>query len=229
MSGLLNRAVAFADVNRVAVFVGKDLHLDVTRLDQQFFDVDASVAESRLRLAARRFEAGGKIRLTTNDAHALAAAARRRLDDQRVACTSSERLGRFNLLDHTRARDDRDARVGHALLRARLIAHQRDRRRRRSYELEAVRSADFGKRFTLGEKPVAGMNRVDARDLCGADDVWYVEIRPRRLRRTDAVRFVRHSDVKRVAIRFGKDRDRPHAELAARSHDAQRNLAAVGD
>src|SRR5579864_5388398 len=73
------------------------------------------------------------------------------------------------------------------------------------------------------------MDRIDAGDLRRADDVRYVEVRARRLRRPDAIRFVRHADVKRIAVGLGEDRDRLHAELFARADDAQRDLAAVGD
>ena len=47
--------------------------------------------------------------------------------------------------------------------------------------------------------------------------------------RPDADVVVGEAHVQRLAVRFGVDRDRLHAELAAGADDAQRDLAAVGD
>ena len=52
----LDRAVALAEVDDVAVRVGEHLHLDVARVDDQLLDVDARVREVRLPLALRRLE-----------------------------------------------------------------------------------------------------------------------------------------------------------------------------
>ena len=52
----LQRAVAFADVHDVAVFVGEDLQLDVFRVVEVALDVDDRILEVRFRLAYRRCE-----------------------------------------------------------------------------------------------------------------------------------------------------------------------------
>ena len=52
----LDRAVALAEMDDVAVRVGEHLHLDVPRIDDQLLDVDARVGEVRLALPARRLE-----------------------------------------------------------------------------------------------------------------------------------------------------------------------------
>ena len=52
----LQRALAFAKVDRVAVLVGEHLHLDVPRIDDRLLDVHFAVAESALRLAPGRFQ-----------------------------------------------------------------------------------------------------------------------------------------------------------------------------
>ena len=46
----LHRAVAVAEIDRVAVLVGEHLDFDVARLLQKFLEIDRRVAERRLRL-----------------------------------------------------------------------------------------------------------------------------------------------------------------------------------
>ena len=50
----LDRAVALAEVDDVAVRVGEHLHLDVARILEVALDVDVRVGEVRLPLAAAR-------------------------------------------------------------------------------------------------------------------------------------------------------------------------------
>ena len=76
----LDRAVALAEVDEVAVRVAEHLDLDVARPLDRLLEVDRAVAERRRRLAARAVERGGELGLARDQAHALAAAAGRRLD-----------------------------------------------------------------------------------------------------------------------------------------------------
>ena len=52
----LDRAVALAEVDDVAVVVGEDLHLDVPRIVEVALDVHGRVREVRLALPASRLE-----------------------------------------------------------------------------------------------------------------------------------------------------------------------------
>ena len=52
----LDRAIAFAEMDDVAMLVGHDLKLDVMRVHDQLFDVDLAVAESLLRFRPRAVE-----------------------------------------------------------------------------------------------------------------------------------------------------------------------------
>ena len=82
----LQRALALAEVDDRAVRVGEHLHLDVPRALEVALDEHAVVAERGLRLAPRGVErVGSSSRVGAHDAHALAAAARDRLDDDREA------------------------------------------------------------------------------------------------------------------------------------------------
>ena len=81
----LDRAVALAEVDHVAVLVGDDLDLDVARVGQVALEVDARVGEELLALARGALEGVLQLVLAQRDAEALAAAAARGLDGDRVA------------------------------------------------------------------------------------------------------------------------------------------------
>ena len=81
----LHRAVALEQVYDVAKRVGEDLHFDVTRALQVLFDQHLVVAESTPRFALAGGECRGEVCGFFDNAHALAAAAGRGLDQHRVA------------------------------------------------------------------------------------------------------------------------------------------------
>jgi len=81
----LDRALAFVQVQAVAVGVAEHLDLDVARALDELLDEDAVVAESVFGLGLARGEALVRLLVVPGDAQALAAAAGRRLDHHRVA------------------------------------------------------------------------------------------------------------------------------------------------
>src|SRR5947209_540406 len=80
----LQRAVALPEVDDVAVHVAEDLYLNVARLLDVLFEVHAAVLEGVLRFLLGGLEAGLEGNVVAGDAHAAAAAAGRRLDEDRV-------------------------------------------------------------------------------------------------------------------------------------------------
>ena len=163
----LDRAVALAEMDHVAVAVGEHLHLDVARIGQVALQVDGGVGEELLALAGGALEGGLELVLGQRDAEALAAAAARGLDGHRVADRVGDHLAR--VLDRLhrlgRAGHDRHARRLHQLARAGLRAHRLDRARRRADEHDARVLAGLRERRVLGEEAVAGMDRLGARAL----------------------------------------------------------------
>ena len=160
----LDRAVALAEVDHVPVRVGEHLHLDVARVLEIALDVDRCVGEVRLPLALGRLERLVGLAGRPHDLHALAAAAGRRLDDQRIADLLAERddlVGRADRIG--RARDDRHAGRLHRLARPGLRAHQLDRRRRRADPDEPRLLDRARERRVLGEEAVARMDGLGAR------------------------------------------------------------------
>ena len=131
----LDRAVALAEVDHVALRVGEHLDLDVARVLEVALDVDAVVGEELLAFAGGALEGLLEVVRRHRDAEALAAAAARRLAGDRIAgllgllLAPPRRPGRLG-----RAGDDRHPGLGHDLARPRLRAHRLDRLRRRADE-----------------------------------------------------------------------------------------------
>ena len=128
----LDRAVALAEVDHVAVTVREDLHLDVARILDEPLDVDGRVGEVLLALPRRGLEGAARFVGPVDELHPFPAASGRRLDDQRVADLLAERDDALDGADRLdRARDDRHAGGTHRGARRGLRPHQLDRRRRR--------------------------------------------------------------------------------------------------
>src|SRR5262249_14260714 len=85
----LQRAVAFPEVNGVAMAISEDLNLDVTWLLDVFFEINAAVFERLFRLLTSRLETGLETDVVAGHAHAPAAAPRCRLDQYR----ETDRMG----------------------------------------------------------------------------------------------------------------------------------------
>ena len=81
----------------------------------------------------------------------------------------------------------------------------------------------------LGEEPVAGVHAVGAALADRVEDRLGVEVALGRGLAAERVRLVGVAHVRGVAVELGVDGDGRDAELATRSHDADRDLAAVGD
>jgi hypothetical protein len=72
----LEGALALAEVKGLALPVGQDLHLDVTRSFDETLDDHRVVAEGRFRFAPRGREGCREVGLGANDTHAFSAPAR---------------------------------------------------------------------------------------------------------------------------------------------------------
>src|SRR5581483_1410546 len=135
----LKRAVALAEVDHVAVLVGKHLDLDVPRIRQVALEIYGRVREELLPLARRSLEGILQLVLGERDAESLAAAASCGLDRDWVADRVLDHLARVldGLHRLGRAGDDRYAGLCHQLPGAGLRAHRLDRRGRRTDEGDA--------------------------------------------------------------------------------------------
>ncbi len=81
----------------------------------------------------------------------------------------------------------------------------------------------------LGEEPVAGVHSVGAAPADRVEDRLGVEVALGRGLAAERVGLVGVAHVGGVTVELGVHRDAGDAELAARAHDAYRDLAPVGD
>ncbi len=226
----LQRAVALAEMDDMAVAVGEDLHLDVARGVDIFLDEHAGVGKGGARLALggreRRIEFGVALDL----AHALAAAAGHRLDQHRIANLIGLALEESGLLAlAVIAGHHRHAGLLHQRLGAVLQPHGADRRRRRADEGEAGNAAGFGEVGIFRQKAVAGMDAGRIAHLRGGDQSLTGKVALRRRCRADLDRLVGEADMQRVAVGLRIDRDHAQAEPPGAAGDAAGDLAAIGD
>src|SRR5207248_9287819 len=136
----LYRAVAFPQVDDVAVRVGEDLHFDVARILEVAPDVHGRVGEVGLTFTLGRLEGALALVGRAHDLETLAAPACCGLDRERPAELVPQPphlVGRRHRLG--RARDDRHSRGLHRLPRGGLRAHRLDRLRGRTDPDEAGR------------------------------------------------------------------------------------------
>ena len=152
----LDRAFAFAEVDDRPVLVAEDLELDMAWRFDVLLEVHIADAERRFGFTLRRLEGMRQLAHGSHDAHAAAAAAGRRLDDDRIA----DLLGRLDRLvlgldRSVGARQDRHARLLHDAARPCLVAHQPDDLRGRPDELDMTGFADLREIRALRQEPVA--------------------------------------------------------------------------
>ena len=172
----LQAAFALAEVHHVAVGVGEDLDLDVPRQADPPLDQQGGVAERGLGLTPRGGDRVGQAAGGADQPHALPAAARRRLEQHRVARAEPGRLrrpGQLGIAQPGRlaARHDRHARRRDHALGGDLVPHGGDRARGRPDEHQAVLGARPGQRGVLGQEPVAGVHGLGPAAQRRVDDV----------------------------------------------------------
>ena len=208
--------------------IGENLDLDVPRPLDELLEVHGVVAERALRFPSRRVERALQLLRRRYDAHSLAAASGRRLEQYRIAellrdlrrlfCVG-QRLGSPGHHGYS-VRDRECPRRG-------LAAHRRDRFGGRADPDESRVTHRSREPFPLGQKSVAGMNGFGASQLCGFYDLVAAQIALARGRRADEHGFVRLAHVRRPHVGFAVDSHRLYSELLARPDHTQRDLAAI--
>ena len=224
----LDRALALEAMHDVAPLVAQDLHFDVARPRQPALEEDRVVAEGARGLAPRRLDRRLEVVRRFHHPHALAAAARGGLDQQRIAdrLRGGRRVGAGR--DLVRGQRGHAGRV-HRALGGQLVAHRGDGVGRRPHPdqprlLDGAREAGV-----LREEAVAGVDRLRAAAPGRVEDLSDVEVALGRRATAQRDRLVGLAHERRVGVAVGVDGDRAQAHLAGGAHDAPRDLAAVGD
>ena len=226
----LQRALALAEVHDVARRIGEDLHLDVARTLDEALEQQRVVAERGARDPACRGERCGQLVGRADDLHALAAAARRGLDEQR----ESHGIGRGDEPGVVERRvgdagHDRHAGCRDVQLGPDLVAHDVEGLIARADEDDAGLAAGAGEARVLGEEPVAGVHGLRAGRQGGLDDAGGVEVALGGGRRADVHGLVGEAHVRGIGVGVGVHGDRVDAEASQRADHPHRDLAAVGD
>ena len=191
----LHGAVPLPEVDEIAVRVAEDLHLDVLGTPDEALDEHVSPSERRARFALGFLQLPGELVGVVYHAHAAAAAAEAGLDDDRKSDVFRRRPHLLEIRDGLlRPGHRRHLCITRQVLRGDLVAERVELFGSRADEREARGGAGAGKLGVLGEKAVAGMNRVHAVAQRHVDDRGDVQVRPYRLaalRRPDHERLVR--------------------------------------
>jgi hypothetical protein len=226
----LERAVALAQMDRLALAVAKDLELDVARVAQVLFEIDRRVAEGGLGFRAGLLHQPFEIVGAGADLHAAPAAARSGLDDHRIADFLGD-LSRFlDIRDRAvRAGHQRQAERPCGALGFHLVAHRADVLGLGADPGDAVGFDDFGKARVFRQEAIARMDCIGLGDLGRRDDRGDVEIAVLGRGRPDADRMVGQADMHGISVGGGMDRHRLDAHFLGCAMDAQRDFAAVGD
>ena len=146
----LHAAVALAQGHHVAVVVGDDLHLHVARVLHGALQVHGVVAEGVDAFALGDVEHVGEVLFALRHAHALAAAARRRLDHDGPADGAGLLKGNVHVMDALlRAGHHGHAGVHHGAAGLAFVAHAVDDLGRGADEHDVVVAAQLGERRIL--------------------------------------------------------------------------------
>ncbi len=225
----LDRAFALVQINAVAVLVGQHLNFDMARLNNEFFNEHAVVAEAGRGLGPGAFQAVAAFGVVMGDTHALAAAARRCLEHHGIADLVRD-LDRHIRVGHGFRMAGNDADVGlfGQLLGFDLVAHGVDRADRRADEGHALLGQGLGEFGVFRQEAVTGVHRIRAGLLDRFQNLVDDQIALRRRRRTDVNGFVGHFRMQGHLVGIGIDGNRLDAHLLRGFHDAAGDFAAVG-
>ncbi|MNZ77104.1 hypothetical protein D3C78_956290 [compost metagenome] len=226
----LDRAVAFVEVQAVAVLVGEDLDFHVARLGQVFLDQHVRVAKTGLRLALGGFQRLGQFAFALDHLHALAATAGGGLQQHRVADARGFALeGRVVLVIAVVAGHQRHAGFFHQRLGRGLAAHRIDGAGWRAEEDQPGLFAGAGEASVLREETIAGVDRLRTGGLRGGEHGIGAQVAFRRLGAAEVDGDVGFFHMAGVAVGGAVHGDGGQAQGLGGAHDPAGDLAAVGD
>ena len=215
--------------------VAEHLDLDVARPLDRLLEVDGAVAERRRspRAARRRTRRRTRPRAATRrmplPPPPAAALIRTGKPIFLAAASASSAVGKPSPVGPLSPGTTGVPAARHRLARLGLAAHLAHRVGRRADERDAGGGAGVGEVFVLRQEAVAGVDRVGAAGPAGGEDLVDHEVALRGGRRADRDGAIGQLDVRREPVDVAVDRDGLDPALLARTHDANGDLAAVGD
>ena len=226
----LARAVALAEPERVAVRVGQDLHLDVSRPCQVALHVALVATEVGERLTLGRLEGLGSLVGRVYDLHASATTTECRLDRHwpaELLAKGDDFIGGTQRLGPTG--DTRDTGGLSGQPGTDLVAHDLDRLRRWADEGDALGRDGPGEIGVFREEAVTWVDGIGPGLLDGGEDGFGIQIALGSRLSTKGICLVGESDVEGVPVKLGVHSDGGDAHLPAGSDHPDGNLSTVRD
>ena len=174
----LDRAFALIQIENVAMLISEDLDFDMARVEDELLDEHTVIAKAVKAFTLGRFKAFAHVLFGIGQAHALPAAARRRLHHHRIADLFRDADGMFGIVNlPDKAGDDVDARRHGEFLGLDLVAHRGNRVHRWADKGDALGLELFGKAGAFGQEAIARMHSFCAGCLARRDDFVRDQIR----------------------------------------------------
>jgi len=226
----LDGAVAFTEMQNVAMCIAENLHFDVTDVVERLFQGHAIGGEGGERLAAGGGKGFGEIRFRNDAALAAPAATERGLDEDGPAdlLGFGEKFG-IGLVVAVVAGDDGDVCRHRNLFRFALVAHRADGVGRGTNPDEAGVDHALREVGVLGQEAVARVYGFRTCHFGGGDDAVGVQIRLLCRRWADVDGDVGIVSRAGAFVRIGIDGDGAQVQGLRFAHDAFGDFAAVGD
>ena len=209
--------------------VGQYLDLDVPSPFNEPFDVDFPVAKGCQGFAPGTLQRIVKILRLVDAPHPLAAAARRCLDQQRVADIVRGMFQFFIIQAALGAGHDRHPGACHRLSGNDLIAHCCDGIRRWADEGDSFVPTGLCKLGPLRQESVARVNGIRLTLLSRLNDVLDHQVAVAGCRRADTEGLGRLPDVLCVPVCIGVDGNSIKTQFAAGADQAHGDLTPVGN
>ena len=226
----LDGTFAFVEVQDIAVLVAQYLDLDMARVEDEFLDKHAVVAERVQPLALGRLKAFTHVGLIIGEPHPLAATTGAGLHHHRIAdfLRNPHRMFGVVNLAH-KARHNINACLHGQFLGLDLVPHRGNRVHRRADKGDAFCRQCLGKTGALGQETIARMHSLCAGLLTRRDDLLGDQIGLCGRRRPDMHRLIRHLHKRRARIGVGINRDGGDPHPARGFDDTASDLATVCD
>ena len=217
-------------MDHVAVLVTQDLDLDVLGLHQVFFNKDVVVAKGLPGLALDQLEGGFDLLRGVAAAHAPAAAAGGRLEDDGEAVGDGLLQGLVSALQGlSGAGDGGDVAGQGSSLGGQLVTHLGQDLGAGADEGDTGILTGLGELGVLREEPVAGVDGVHMSALGQIDDTGDVQIGPQGgFALADAVGLVSPGAEQGEGVLIGVHGHRVQTQVVAGPEDPDGNFAPVG-
>ena len=226
----LEGAVTLTEMHDAAVFVTKNLKLNVVRINDKLLDINRAISEGLLG-----FHAGGMVSLhqaafVAGDAHATTTATGDRFNHHRKSnfAGNAERLG-FGIDRAIATGRDRNSGLAGAVAGGIFIAHEANRLRRRTNKLDVATGANLGEVRVLRQKSIARVDRIGIANLRSADDAVDFQIALGTYSRPDANGLVGELHMKAVNIGLRVNGNRLDTQFLTGADNTEGNFAAIGD